>query len=230
MFDLYKDFTLNKITEKQFSHIKLLLFWPVYGIMFLLLERVLPLEFTSIFCKTDAFIPFNEYFVIPYYMWFVYLIGMLLYTFFKEPGAFKKYMWFIIITYSITVVVYILYPSCQNLRPVSFVRDNVFTRIVSFLYSFDTNTNTCPSIHVLGMVGVLYASFNIKRFKHILWKAFFIISAVLVSASTVFLKQHSIIDIYIALILSAITLICMELYYKKQLKSKTEKENKDGCS
>ena len=36
----YRQFRLRKLNTPEFSHIKLLLFWPVFGLAFLALERV----------------------------------------------------------------------------------------------------------------------------------------------------------------------------------------------
>ncbi len=126
---------------------------------------------------------------------------MLLYTLVLDVDSFRKYMWFVIITYSITSVIYFVYPTSQHLRPVM-VDGNIFDKIVRGLYVFDTNTNVCPSIHVLGSLAVCFTALNCKRLNKLWIKAAFIICAVLISVSTVFLKQHSIIDLFVALMLS----------------------------
>jgi len=66
-------------------------------------------------------------------------------------------------------------------------------------YDFDTSTNVCPSLHVMGAMAVYFASRDIPRFKSSAWSGFFIISTVLICLSTVFLKQHSIVDVFAAL-------------------------------
>lgn len=200
----YKNFRLSKLNTPEYSHLKLLLYWPLYGLMFLFVERFLKLDYTYIHCFIDDYIPFCEYFVIPYYYWFVFLIGMLLYTLLFDTECFKRYMRYIIYTYTAAIAVYVIFPNAQELRPAEFERDNVFTHIVGFLYGFDTNTNVCPSIHVLGSLAVMLASFDTERFKTVGWKIFFILSAALISVSTVFLKQHSVIDIAAALVLGAV--------------------------
>lgn len=197
----YKKFSLKKINDEEFHHIKYLLYWPFYGLMFLILERFVKADYHYMHSFFDDLIPFCEYFIIPYYFWFVYLIGMLCYTFFFDTKNFSKMMKYIIITYSAAIFIYIIYPNAQNLRPESFERDNVFTDIVKFLYVFDTNTNVCPSIHVLGSMAVMFASFECEKFKSFFWKSVFVICCVLISVSTVFLKQHSVTDIFAALIL-----------------------------
>lgn len=197
----YKNLSLKTINNAEFRHVKYLIYWPLYGLAFLILERFVHVDYHYMHASLDDFIPFCEYFVVPYYFWFVYLVGMLAYTFFYDTLCFSKMMKHIVITYSAALLMYIVYPNAQNLRPESFARNNIFTHIVGFLYSFDTNTNVCPSIHVLGSMAVLFASFNCEKFKSLIWKTAFLICAVLISVSTVFLKQHSVIDIFAAVIL-----------------------------
>ena len=76
--------------------------------------------------------------------------------------------------------------------------------VVKGLYDFDTNTNVCPSIHVLGSLAVCFAGLHSRTLRGWGWKLFFVVSTVLISLSTVFLKQHSIIDVFAALALGAV--------------------------
>ena len=210
----YKDLRPNNLRSPKYKHLFLLLFWPAFGLVFMSLERFAPtiwetltgspLVYYDIVSPLDAHIPFCEVFAIPYYFWFVFLIGMVLYGLLFDVQAFRDYMWFVILTYSATAIIYILFPNLQSLRPTELPRENLFTMIISGLYEFDTNTNVCPSIHVLGSVAVCLAGLHSRRLKHIGWKLFFIISTVLITLSTVFLKQHSVIDIYAAVALSAV--------------------------
>ena len=68
-------------------------------------------------CALDDLIPFNEWFLIPYLFWFVYLIGAVAYTFFFDVPGFRRMMRFVMITYSVTLIIYFLFPTCQMLRP-----------------------------------------------------------------------------------------------------------------
>lgn len=201
----YLQFRFSKLNTPQFSHLKLLFFWPLFGCLFYFAERILPLitnvHYASISCPLDKHIPFCELFVIPYLWWFVFLIGMLLYTVFYDIKAFKKMMIYIIVSYSITLLIYFIYPTKQELRPVidELERSNIFTWIMKRYYSFDTNTNVCPSLHVIGSMAVLSTSLSIERFSSFKWRTYYIVAAILISISTVFLKQHSAIDIFAAL-------------------------------
>ena len=182
----------------------LLLFWPIFGLLFLYVVRLQQGRiWHPISCPLDDLILFNEWFLIPYLGWFVFLIGMLLYTFLCDTASFRKMMYFIMITYGTAMLVYLVYPTSQELRPVEFERDNVLTQFISWFYTFDTNTNVCPSIHVLGAMSVVCTAWHAPRFATIGWRAVFVALGFLISISTVFMKQHSIIDIGWAFLLSA---------------------------
>ena len=195
----YRKLRPGNLNSPEFKHLLLLLYWPIYGAVFWLLERGLSLNYHAVEADLDAKIPFCEFFVFPYYFWFVFLVGIHLYTLFFDIPAFKKLMYFITITYTITTVIYIFYPTKQELRPTEFVRDNFCVDIVKALYNFDTNTNVCPSLHVIGSFAVYFTTLYCKPLRTPMWQTVLIILTVLISISTVFLKQHSVIDIIAAL-------------------------------
>ena len=200
----YRKLRPSNITSPEFRHLLLLLYWPIYGLTFLILERGLTLNYHPVEAALDAKIPFCEYFVPAYYFWFVFLIGMHFYTGLFDVPAFKKLMYFIMITYTITSVIYIIYPTKQELRPTEFAGDNIFVTVINGLYNFDTNTNVCPSLHVIGSFAVLFTSWHCKRFRSFWWQLGFISATVLICLSTVFLKQHSVVDIWVALAVCAV--------------------------
>lgn len=196
----FRNFTWDKLNTEEYSHLKLLLYWPIYGLMFYFVERVYnPGGYIVMHCALDDAIPFCEYFLIPYLFWFVYLIGTLAYTLFLDRDGFRRMMWFIILTYSVTLLIYLLFPTCQHLRPHTFARDNPFTRFVAYFYRFDTNTNVCPSLHVIGSFAACFALWNTERFSSKSWRAANVVCCVLICISTVFMKQHSVLDVAAAL-------------------------------
>ena len=219
----YRKLRPSNITSPEFRHLLLLLYWPIYGLTFLILERGLTLSYYPVESALDAKIPFCEYFVPAYYFWFVFLIGIHVYTGFFDIPAFKKLMYFIIITYTVTSVIYILYPTKQELRPAEFARDNIFVMIVKGLYDFDTNTNVCPSIHCLGAMAVAFAAWDTERFHKPLWKAAFFAMALLISVSTVFVKQHSAVDVLSAWALCAVGYVFVYRLLPKGEKSGVQK-------
>ena len=200
----YRKLRPSNITSPEFRHLLLLLYWPFYGLTFLILERGLTLDYHPVKVALDAKIPFCEYFIPAYYFWFVFLIGIHIYTVFFDVPAFKKLMYFIMITYTITSIIYVIYPTKQELRPTEFAGNNIFIAIAKGLYDFDTNTNVCPSLHVIGSFAVLFTSRHCKRLKTFWWQLGFVSATVLICLSTVFLKQHSVVDIWVALAVCAV--------------------------
>ena len=196
----YRELSWKTRNEERFSHVKLLLFWPLFGALFAAVERSWPgRTYTPVWCALDDMIPFCEWFLIPYLFWFVFLIGMLVYGFFFDADNFTRMMRFVIITYSVTMLIYLVFPTMQELRPAVFPRDNILTRFVADFYAFDTNTNVCPSLHVIGSFAAMYAGWNSRHFSARLWRIVFGLICASICLSTVFMKQHSAMDVLLAL-------------------------------
>jgi len=202
LFDYYSDFNFKNITSEKYRHLFLLLFWPVYLTLFLLTEKyITPIH--TVYCGLDDLIPFCEFFVIPYVLWYALLAFVSVYTLLFDVTYFKKFYVFLSVTSIITFAIYILFPNMQNLRPTEFARDNIFVDIMKNLYKVDTNTNVCPSIHVIFSIGMLFALWNSKHFGSAAWRTVSVIVTTLICIATVFLKQHSVIDIFVGILLSA---------------------------
>ncbi|MBE6991350.1 MAG: phosphatidic acid phosphatase [Ruminococcaceae bacterium] len=191
----YKEFSLSKINEPQFSHLKYLWGWIGYFILFFLTERFIPAEKCSpIHCALDDMIPFCEYFAIAYVFWYVLIVVSLLYFALYDPSFFKQLMTYIIVTQVVAITIYVLFPSRQDLRPEVFPRDNILTRLMGFIYSVDTNTGVCPSLHVSYSLGIASTWLKYKDSSK-LWKCFVVVAVVLICMSVAFVKQHSVLDI-----------------------------------
>ena len=166
--ETYSDLRPQNIFSERYRHLLLLLYWPLYMVVFRFLETdyaryvtSLGKRFHVIESPIDSLIPFNELFVIPYIFWFIYIVLSLAYTLFYDVDTFKRLMCFIMITYSVALICYFVYPSIQLLRPAPFERQNFLTEFMSDFYAYDTNTNVCPSVHVIGSIastiGFVYA-------------------------------------------------------------------------
>lgn len=215
----YRQFRLSKINDPQFSHLKLLLGWVGYFLLYLLTENLIPREACyPIHCALDDRIPFFEGFVIPYVFWYLMVAGSLLYFALYNTRSFRELMTYIIVTQVVAMAVYIVFPNRQDLRPDEFLRDNVLTRIVGFLYSFDTSTNVCPSLHVGYSLGLASAWLKEKGVA-VGWKIFMVVAVILVCLSVAFIKQHSVVDIFAALPMCLLAELIA--YRKRWLRRKT---------
>ena len=216
----YRQFRLSKINEPQFAHLKLLLGWVVYFLFYFLTENFIPVESCHVIHSAlDDLIPFNEFFFIPYCFWYLLIVISLVYFALYDVENFKNLQIFIIITQVVAMTVYILYPSVQNLRPTEFARDNFFTWLACIIYTLDTPTGVCPSLHVAYSLGIGSCWLKEKSASK-LWKGFVVFSVILISLSTAVVKQHSVIDIAAAL---PVGLLAEILVFGKYWKNKLRK-------
>lgn len=191
----YKGFQKKTAYPEPFRHLKLLLFWPVYFTVFLMLEQMIPAERCHVIhCPLDDRIPFCEWFLIPYVFWYFCLLGISVYTLCCDVDTFRKFMKYLIVTTSAAFLSFVLYPSRQDLRPLTIAPENALTTAVKILYCADTNTNVFPSLHVMHSFAILSAGLRAKGLQAWGWKWFFGITTLLVCLSTVFLRQHSVLD------------------------------------
>lgn len=200
----YPKFRWTRIHEAQYRHLWLLLFWPIYLIRYGILSFLNSGRFcTAVWCALDDRIPFLEVFVIPYVLWYGFIVGMHIWLMLFDVPTFRKYSKFLMIAMGTSTLTYLIFPTCQNLRPESFPRENPLSWIVGVLYAVDANVNVCPSEHVIGALAVLAAAWNTKTLSSRV-KGAVTVLAVLICVSTVFIKQHSAVDVLAALILCAL--------------------------
>ena len=195
----YRKFRLSKINTPEFSHLKLLLGWLVYFALYFLTENLIPAErCTPVHMWLDDRIPFHEGFLIPYVFWYFLIVLSLGWFLLYHVDGFKRLQTYIIITQVCATAIYILFPNRQDLRPEVFPRDNFLTDCVRLLYSVDTNTGVCPSLHVAYSMGIASVWLKEKRASRA-WKIFVVVSVILICLSTMFIKQHSAADFFAAL-------------------------------
>ena len=195
----YRTFRLSKINEPQFRHLKLLLGWVGYFILYVLTENLIPAErCTPVHCWLDDVIPFNEFFLIFYVSWYFLIIGSLGYFLLYHVENFKSLQTYIIITQVIAMAIYIVFPSRQDLRPEVFPRDNVLTQLMGFIYTVDTNTGVCPSLHVGYSLGIASTWLREKSVPKA-FRVFIVVWAAFICLSVAFVKQHSVVDIFAAI-------------------------------
>ena len=195
----YRKLRPNNLTRPEYRHLFLLLSWPGYFILYFLTENLIPPENCHVIhCWLDDVIPFNEVFVLAYTGWYVLIVLSLGYFLLYHIENFKRLQTYIIITQIVAMIIYIVYPSRQELRPEVFPRENPLTWIMGLIYRFDTSTGVCPSLHVAYSLGI--ASTWLREKSAPKWvKALICVFAGLICISVAFVKQHSVVDIFAAL-------------------------------
>lgn len=212
----------------KYKHGLILLYFFIYMIWFTILERNVTTDFTPVYSILDDYIPFLEIFIIPYFLWFGFIFVTVAYFFLTSKQDFYKCCAFLFIGMTICLIIYTIWPNGHFLRVNldTLGRSNVFTYMLSFIYNIDTATNVFPSIHVYNSIGAMIAIRKSERLRPIKWLQISVfILTLLICASTVFLKQHSILDVFGGIILS---LIMYSIVYLPE--KKVAKEAKQGLS
>ncbi|MEE1248457.1 MAG: phosphatase PAP2 family protein [Lachnospiraceae bacterium] len=189
----------------KYKHGLLLLYVLIYMPWFHYLEKKVTIHFNVIHMAIDDYIPFIEFFIVPYFLWFGYVAFAVLYFFFKNKTDYYKLCAFLFTGMTVFLIVSTIYPNGHYLRPTTFARDNIFVTLVKWLYQTDTATNLFPSIHVYNSLGVHMAIVNSENFKNnkIARHFSFVLMASII-LSTMFLKQHSVFDVITAFVMAAV--------------------------
>lgn len=186
------------------------LYVPVYLLAFWIIERFMPADrvYWPSWIPLDDQIPFRAQFVWFYVLWFPYLVGPGVYWLLNEPETYRRYLVSIMLSFSFAVFVCVVFPNCQNLRPDPVPENGLAAALVRALYAADTNTNVLPSVHVIGAVVVAFACAYSPAAKRRKWALPLVcLLAALITLSTVFIKQHSALDVFAALA------VCVPLWF-----------------
>lgn len=189
------------VTAKRF--IPILVYMIVYMVWFFVLEKNTT-TYRIIHTNFDDKIPFCEYFVIPYFIWFGYVSLSVVIAGFDDIEEYKKGLFFLMSGMTIFLIISTLWPNGHNLRPMIMPHDNLCSRLVEKLYLTDTPTNLWPSIHVYNSIGahLCLSRCNISK-KHPVIKYVSFVIAVSIILSTMFIKQHSLFDVSTAFLMAA---------------------------
>lgn len=192
---------------RQYGHIFPLIIYGIFYILcFAYLESKPMRNMHLIHMAVDDYIPFCEYFIIPYFLWFGYVAAAVVFFFFQDKGDYYRLCTFLFTGMTIFLAVSAIYPNGHLLRPVLAGReDTIFIRMVRFLYKADTATNLFPSIHVYNSLATHFAITNSSYFENKKWiRTGSLILCISIILSTVFLKQHSMFDVLTAFGLAAV--------------------------
>ncbi|MBB6215906.1 membrane-associated phospholipid phosphatase [Anaerosolibacter carboniphilus] len=190
---------LNKFQD--YRHFFILTYYGFIWFLYYYTERTIKPEY-YIHSKIDLYIPFVKYMIIPYIFWYVYIFGTLLYLGLKSKDDFLKLTIFLFTGMTLCFIFYMIFPNGQNLRPI-IIENDIFSKLIRYIYAVDTPTNSSPSIHVLNAIAIHIALIRCKRLEEnkMIRVSSFIVMALIIG-STVMIKQHSVLDVVYGIALS----------------------------
>lgn len=118
----------------------------------------------------------------------------------------------------IGLLAYFIYPSYITLRPTTYGKD-IFSQAIKLLQEGDSPSSVCPSLHVAVCISLCAGIMNSICFKdNLKVKIVVIILSFFICISTLFVKQHSIIDVFWGLILGFTSYIFVyKIYFNEKL-------------
>jgi len=213
-----------KLLKKYYKIILIILFPLILQCIFYFSTKLFVTDPIYIGSKLDFKIPYISHFVYFYILWYFMLaiVPLILYKYDLE--VLKKYTITAIISFFISFIIFAVYPT-------TILRTNIYTNTISdelvkLIYKLDTpNINCLPSIHCLMCYLFITASLITKQIPKYL-KTIIITLSLLIVASTLFIHQHVLYDVLVALILStSVYLVVSKFKLYRLLDKFLEKEN-----
>lgn len=195
----------NRLTTfmKKYSHLWWQVYWLIYLPWFAYLEKTVTKQFHVIHMAIDDYIPFCEYFVIPYFLWFAYIAIGIIYFALRNKEEYYNLCKILFFGMTVFLIVSTLFPNGHYLRPSTFSRDNIFVDMVQLLYATDTSTNLFPSIHVYNSIVINAVIWHCEDFKKnavVRYGSGILMGSIVLA--TMFLKQHSVFDVITGILLA----------------------------
>ncbi|MHB1654107.1 MAG: phosphatase PAP2 family protein [Desulfitobacteriaceae bacterium] len=146
----------------------------------------------------DKSIPFKQLFVVPYIAWFGLIFVALILFMYRDIKLYIFSIISIILGLLISFIIFSLFQTTVP-RP-EILGDDIFSQLTKFIYTIDNPFNAFPSIHVLTSYIIFLGC---QQTKGHFPKISLVIQGVviLVILATLFLKQHTILDVLGGLIL-----------------------------
>ena len=114
---------------------------PVYLAAFFIIEHFITDNYWATQTVLDSYVPFCEWFIFPYVSWSPLLVVLGVYLILKDGEGFRRYMWYIMVTFTTAVVFCILIPNGQDLRPAVMEHHN----LAAWLWSTPTPSTPTPT-------------------------------------------------------------------------------------
>lgn len=167
---------------------------PVSNIMYTLLNNS-NRGTHSLVTDLDQSIPFLKIFILPYLMWYVFILLTLAYFCFKDKKIYYRTMWAINLGLLISYGFYYFFQT--NVPRPELQGNDFLTLLTSFVYHTDQPYNAFPSIHVL-LSFLMIKAINKCSDRNIYNITLVYLPAILIILATQFVKQHVLLDLFSA--------------------------------
>ncbi len=188
-------------------HLWFQLYWVIYVVWFFALDWTITNPTYIIHSPIDDMIPFCEWFIFPYCSWFGLLVAVTALLWWYDTPSYDKLCLMMFSGMTFCLILYMILPNGVDLRPTveQVGRDNIAMDLMQLIWKADASNNVCPSIHCQSSACMALAFSESKLARnHPGRKVIAFGWAALICLSTMFTKQHSIIDVVCGLAVAAV--------------------------
>ncbi|MDD7153198.1 MAG: phosphatase PAP2 family protein [Faecalibacterium prausnitzii] len=205
---------LTQLRSRCKPHLWYQLYWVIYLVWFFWLDNTITQPKYIIHAPLDDLIPFNEWFVIPYCSWFLLLVAVTALLWWKDTASYDKLCLMMFSGMTFCLIVYMLLPNGLDLRPTveEIGRSNPAMWVMQLLWKADASVNVCPSIHCqsTACMAIAISESKLAEERPVL-RPIALVWAALICLSTVFTKQHSVLDVVCGL---AVAVVWLPVLYR----------------
>lgn len=166
------------------------------------ITQYIPLTYHTVHVPLDDVIPFVPAFIFAYILWYFYVPGLMLYASFREREVFLRQMAVLFSGTALGIVTFLLFPTQIDFRPDA-AGEGLALALCRLIYANDRPVNVLPSLHCFEALAV-YLPLLQRRRGHRLLCAVCGVLAVLICLSTVFVRQHSVVDLAAGCLLAVV--------------------------
>jgi len=194
-----------------------------YQAIIYFLAKFTPFQEHIIGSTLDSKIPFIPIFIITYVLWYLFLVVVPCVLYSQDKKTFYQYITTNILVDTVATIIFIFYPTLL-IRPEIAV-DSVSTWIVNLIYWGDTPALNCfPSVHCANCFVAIFIMAKSNKIRN-KGRFFTILFGILIIFSTLFVKQHAVIDVVGALFLATfIVFVVKEFHLETFLEKRLEKK------
>ena len=186
----------------------------IFAFLLILFESIVffgcklsPVKYTVLSSEFDNNLPFIPFFVCFYYLWYIYLLLIPFVLNRLNRKSFFRYSSITIICVILGALVFIFFPTTINRGINLDDYHSIFVYFIRFIYLSDTPNLCClPSMHCALSFIFIYTSLRTKEMKWY-YKALITLTSLGIVASTLFIKQHVIWDVYAAIVVVTICIL-----------------------
>jgi membrane-associated phospholipid phosphatase len=208
-----------KIIRENFKPLTLLLVIPIMNLTYVLINKLSPTGY-NITLPIDNKLPFLPIFIIPYIIWYLFIPLSFFIFCLKDKKTYFKTM---LIYVSGCIIASIVFLTFQTTVPRTQVEGSgVLINIIKMIYANDNPVNCLPSLHVFTSYLIIRVITKSKLASLKVNLTTYIIASLII-LSTLFTKQHAVLDVLSGMVLAE-ALIYLVNRYEAKLRSLVNKK------